>query len=108
MFRFGERRSCGSVEAYLRPVKDGSAPRIGVVVPKHGRTIVERNRLQRRLREMLRTSWLPLERERRPARDLLVRARPVAYQRSFSQLRDDLEGCLQVRLSDGRPPDAAC
>lgn len=108
MLRFGERRSCGSVEAYLRPVEDGGAPRIGVVVPKHGRTIVERNRLQRRLREMLRTSWLPLERERRPARDLLLRARPVAYERSFAQLRDDLQGCLKFRLPQGSSSDSAC
>lgn len=108
MFRSGERRSCGSMEAYLQPVKDGGAPRIGVVVPKHGRTIVERNRLQRRLRELLRTRWLPLERERRPGRDLLLRARPVAYERSFAQLREDLEGCLKLRLSRDGSPGSPC
>lgn len=69
---------------------------MGVVVPRHGRTIVERNRLQRRLSELLRTGWLPSERERPAPRDLLVRAGAAAYERSFADLRSDLEGCLEL------------
>lgn len=94
MFRSGRRRRCGSLDIYLQSASAGRSPRIGVVVPTHGRTIVERNRLRRRLRELLRTEWLPAERDRAAPHDLLVRASPVAYDRSFAGLRRDLQGCL--------------
>lgn len=95
MFRSGKRRRCGSLDVYLQPANAGRLPRIGVVVPRHGRTIVERNRLQRRLRELLRTGWLMDERERTAPRDLLVRAAAAAYGRSFAELRTDLRDCLE-------------
>jgi ribonuclease P protein component len=70
-------------------------PRWGVVVPKHKHTIVERNRVKRRLREIGRTEVLPrLTAAGRPL-DVLVRARPEAYDASFAELRDDL-----VRLTE--------
>src|SRR5688500_17865769 len=34
-------------------------PRVGIVVYKYNRTVVERNRLRRRLRELVRTRLLP-------------------------------------------------
>lgn len=95
MLRAGRRRHCGPLDIYLRPVSAGRPPRIGVVVPTHGHTIVERNRLRRRLRELLRTSWLTKERDRAAPRDLLVRARAGAYGRSFAELRTDLRDCLE-------------
>ncbi|MFW6088129.1 MAG: ribonuclease P protein component [Gemmatimonadota bacterium] len=95
ILRSGRRRRCGSLDIYLRPASTGRPPRIGVVVPRHGRTIVERNRLRRRLRELLRTGWLAEERERDAPRDLLVRASAGAYARSFAELRCDLRDCLE-------------
>lgn len=95
MFRSGRRRRCGSLDIYLRPVSAGHPPRIGVVVPRHGHTIVERNRLRRRLRELVRTGWLAEERERGAPRDLLVRAGAGAYGRSFAELHADLRDCLE-------------
>lgn len=65
-------------------------PRLGVVVPKHRRRIVERNRLKRRLREIGRVILLPMLRTAEAPLDLLVRARPEAYGASFAELRDDL------------------
>jgi len=66
-------------------------PRVGVVVPKHKRKIVERNRVKRRLRELVRTQLLPhLERI-----DLLIRAKPEAYDSSFQQLAEDLSNIGQ-------------
>lgn len=96
MFREGRRRTCGSLEAYLRTAPNAPAPRIGVVVPRHGQTIVERNRLRRRLRELLRTEWLPAARERGPGADLLVRTRRSAYERTFPELRVELRSCLEA------------
>lgn len=69
-------------------------PRVGIVVPKHRRKIVERNRVKRRLRELVRTRLLPhLDRL-----DLLIRAKPEAYDSSFEQLADDVASIGQ-RLS---------
>ena len=62
-------------------------PRIGFVVPKHGRSIVERNRLKRRLREIVRLNVL----RRIPSVDMIVRARPEAYSASFTSLERELE-----------------
>ena len=95
MFRSGTRRSCGSLDVYSRPVPEGRAPRVGVVVPRHGNSIIDRNRLQRRLRELLRVGWLPDERARAEPRDVLVRAKASAYERSFGDLRGDLRRCLE-------------
>ena len=96
MFREGRRRTCGSLEAYLRTEPKALGPRIGVVVPRHGQTIVERNRLRRRLRELLRTEWLPAARERDSGADLLVRTRRSAYERTFPELQAELRSCLEA------------
>lgn len=61
-------------------------PRIGFVVPKHGRSIVERNRLKRRLREIVRLNIL----QRIPPVDMVIRARPEAYSASFASLEREL------------------
>jgi ribonuclease P protein component len=61
-------------------------PRVGVVVPKYGRTIVGRNRTKRRLRELVRLRLLPLL----GRVDLLLRAKPQAYYSSFEQLADQV------------------
>jgi ribonuclease P protein component len=57
-------------------------PRVGFVVPRHGRSAVDRNRLKRRLRELTRTTILPTL----PVLDMVVHARPSAYKLSFDEL----------------------
>jgi ribonuclease P protein component len=61
-------------------------PRIGVVVPRYSRSAVDRNRLKRRLRELVRTRLLPVA----PSVDVAIRARPDAYAASFDALAADL------------------
>ena len=61
-------------------------PRVGIVVPKHRRKIVDRNRVKRRLREIVRTRLLP----GLANVDLLIRAKPEAYGSAFQQLADDV------------------
>ena len=63
-----------------------SFPRVGFIVPRYGRTAVERNRLKRRLREIVRTRLLP----ELPAVDLVIRTRPSAYAAAAALLADDL------------------
>ena len=61
-------------------------PRVGFIVPKHKQTSVARNRLKRRLREIVRTELLAAL----PAVDLVVRARPEAYGASYDALVAEL------------------
>jgi ribonuclease P protein component len=66
-------------------------PRVGIVVPKHRRKIVDRNRVKRRLREIVRTGLLP----ELNGVDLLIRAKPEAYSSSFEQLFGDVRAIGQ-------------
>ena len=63
-------------------------PRVGIVVPKHRQKVVARNRVKRRLRELVRTSLLPLPELARI--DLLIRAKPEAYSSTFKELSADV------------------
>jgi len=65
------------------PVRAG---RVGIVVPMYGRNAVARNRLKRRLRELVRVELLATL----GASDVLIRARPDAYRAAFLALRDDI------------------
>ena len=75
---------------------------IGVVVPKHKRTIVQRNRLKRRLRELGRTVLLPALGNRGAVLDVLLRARPEAYTAPFAALRDDVAALTEELCSRAR------
>ena len=59
---------------------------MGIVVPRFQQTAVARNRLRRRLRELLRRDPL----RTLPAVDLVVRAKRTAYAASFADLRAEL------------------
>ena len=77
----------------------GAVSRIGFVVPKHGHSSVERNRLKRRLRELGRLRLLDFIRGATPASavDVVMRAQPGAYGLEYVQLRSEVE-VLRVRL----------
>lgn len=60
--------------------------RIGIVVPRHKRSAVDRNRLKRRLRELTRATWTP-QLESVSSLDVVLYALPSAYAADFSQLR---------------------
>ncbi len=66
--------------------------RVGVVVPKFGKTVVERNRLRRQLREIARLVVLPLV----PGRDVLIKALAAAYRCEFSSLSAELAGVART------------
>lgn len=75
-------------------------PRIGWVVPKHRHTIVERNRLKRRIREIGRLEVLPTLRDCGRGRDLLVRARAGAYELTFEGIREEIRSTTEWLCSD--------
>lgn len=66
--------------------------RVAIVVPRHGHTIVRRNRLKRQLRELARARVLP-----QPlSLDILIRARRDAYAATFDALGDDLSRAMEA------------
>lgn len=89
LFRRGKRKRTRHLDVFV-----SSSPvaysRLGLVVPKHKRTAVLRNRLKRRLREAGRRELLPRLGEAAIAVDVMVRARPEAYEASFEALRQEL------------------
>jgi ribonuclease P protein component len=64
--------------------------RVGFIVPRYRQSAVARNRLKRRLRELVRVELLPSL----PTVDVVLRAAPHAYDRSFAELRQEV---LQLR-----------
>jgi ribonuclease P protein component len=73
--------------------------RFGVIVPKHGRRIVDRNLLKRRLREIGRRDVLPTLEGRGACTDVLVRARTGAYQVDFDSLSRELNEAVEKLCS---------
>lgn len=85
----GKRRRTKHLDVFLA-ASPASRCRWGQVVPKHRHTLVERNRLRRRLREIGRTDVLPRLWKGELAVDVLVRARPQAYDASYDVLQGEV------------------
>lgn len=71
-------------------------------MPKHKRSGVERNRLKRRLRELVRTRMLPVI----PPADVVIRPAPHAYDAPFEALARDVERARDQVARIFRRPDA--
>ena len=63
-------------------------------MPKYDHTIVERNRLRRRIRELTRTVLIP----GCTGIDLLIRALPAAYETDFGSLATEID-TIRTKLS---------
>lgn len=79
----------------------GPASRVGIIVPKHKRSGVERNQLKRRLKELARLRLLP----ELPSGAVLLRARPEAYGAAFAALARDVDRAAReaARWLSGSP-----
>ncbi|HEY7470977.1 MAG TPA: ribonuclease P protein component [Gemmatimonadota bacterium] len=77
----GARARGAALELYRRPAAEAIG-RVTCITPKHGRTGVERNRLRRRIKELMREILLA----RGEGHDWLVRTRPPAYDLSYAEL----------------------
>ena len=78
-----------------------SHSRLGLVVPKHGYTIVERNRLKRRLREIGRRQVLPRLDGAGMHVDVLIRASRRAYDARFDTLSAEVREAVEGLCSEG-------
>jgi ribonuclease P protein component len=81
----GRRRRSQHLDMIWMDNESGQ-PRMGLIVPKFQTSAVARNRLRRRLREI----WRQELQSRQASRDLVIRARPAAYQASFDVLRAEM------------------
>jgi ribonuclease P protein component len=70
---------------------------VGIVVPRHRRSAVDRNRLKRRIRELVRLDLLGSLRRSSPV-DVAIRARPEAYTATVPALRADVD-VVRARLA---------
>ena len=91
----GTRHRCRAIELF-RVRATGDRSRAGIVVPRYGNTIVRRNRLKRHLRECVRTMWLPTAGVGEAAEDMLIRARPAAYDLDFEEIREAFRRCTET------------
>lgn len=101
LLRRGKRRRTAHLDVFFAasPV---SRSRWGVIVPKHRHTVVRRNLVRRRLREVGRTEVLPRLRSAGLSVDVIVRARREAYAAPFAVLRDELVEVTEALCSE--PP----
>jgi len=86
----GRRRRTEHLDLAWRHSDLGHA-RLGLI-PLHQSSAVARNRLRRRLREILRRDLL----RNLPAVDLVIRAKRSAYTASFAVLRAELTGAVET------------
>ena len=94
--RLGERTRTGHFDVFVA-ASPSLRTRLALVVPKHGRNIVARNRLKRRMREAVRLVLLPSCTEGEAALDILIRARPEAYGLEYGLLKAEI-GELATQL----------
>jgi ribonuclease P protein component len=94
----GERKKTRHLDVYL-----GTSPvphcRLGLIVPKHGKRIVDRNLVKRRLREIGRRVALPRLDAAGHRLDFLVRARRSAYDADFGTLESEITGVVEELCS---------
>jgi len=88
----GRRVRAEHLDVKLLRVEDVAPARVGIVVPRHKHSAVDRNRLKRRLRELVRTRLLPTL---PPALHLVIRARREAYGDPFESLARQVDGIVR-------------
>ncbi len=99
LLRRGKRKRTANLDVFFS-ISPFSRPRLGLIVPKHRRRIVERNRLKRRLREIARIEVLPLLRESGRNLDVLVRAKREAYGVGYATLKAEVMGVAEALCSE--------
>ncbi len=99
LLRDGSRKKTPSLDVFFLS-SSADRSRWGIIVPKHRHSIVERNRVKRRLREIGRTRVLPRLAEQGLVLDVLVRARREAYGVGYRRLSDELQSMTEDLCSN--------
>jgi ribonuclease P protein component len=89
VLRQGKRSGTAHLDVF-----DSASPfsrlRLGLIVPRHGHSAVERNLLKRRLREIIRRELIPRLQRAGVDLDIILRARRTAYGVPYGELRKEL------------------
>lgn len=96
----GERKRTKNVDVFFA-ASPASYSRLGLIVPKHGHRIVDRNLVKRRLREIGRRMALPRLDRADAHVDLLLRARRTAYGAGYSELEEEVTTVVEALCSRG-------
>jgi ribonuclease P protein component len=94
----GRRKRTSNVDVFCG-ASPASHSRLGLIVPKHGRRIVDRNVLKRRLREIGRRQILVDLNAAGLSVDVLVRARRSAYEVDFEGLSREVRDAVEALCS---------
>jgi ribonuclease P protein component len=98
LLRRGWRKKTSHLDVFFLS-SERPAPRLGLVVPRYGRRVVDRNRVKRRLREVGRQEILSRLRASGVSLDLLIRARREAYGVGYRELRKELTEMIEELCS---------
>jgi len=90
----GKRKRTKNLDVFFA-ASPASRSRLGLIVPKHGHKIVERNLLKRRLREIGRRRLLPDLDATGVKADVLLRARRPAYGADFAKLEAEVRDAVE-------------
>lgn len=88
----GNRIAVPAFVVQVRDRSDPGPPRVGFTVSKKVGTAVERNRVRRRLRELVKRNGAPFM---RPHCDYVLVGRRAALGRGFDTMLDDLRSALK-------------
>ena len=100
LLKRGKRKRTRHLDVFFAP-SPVSHSRLGLIVPKHGHGIVDRNKLKRRLREICRRQTLPELDAAGVSVDVLVRARRSAYTAGFEALALEVRGAVEELCLQG-------
>jgi ribonuclease P protein component len=90
-YQQGRRVRMMTFTLYAYPRWDDAPTRIGIVAGRRFRTLVQRNRVKRRLRAACRTLWTQMA----PGYDLVLVAQEPALSAPFGQIQQELDTALQ-------------
>jgi len=99
LLKWGKRKRTTNLDVFFA-ASPASRSRLGLIVPKHGNRVVDRNRPKRRLREIGRRQILPQLDAAGVAADVLIRARPPAYEVEFGRLAREVREAVEGLCSD--------
>ncbi len=99
MLERGQRERTGHLDVFFAP-SPAVYSRLGLIVPKYGHKIVERNLVKRRLREIGRRLALPVLGESGVSADFLVRAKPSAYGAEYTVLEAEIRTAVEAWCSE--------
>ena len=97
--RAGRRHGGRIVDVFLASSPSGRS-RVGVVTPLYGRGAVARNLVRRRLTEIARIDVLPALEIRHLELDVVLRAKPAAYEASYDRLRVTVIDSLETACAE--------